>query len=699
MIRQLRYLCSSCIKYQVDTGIRRLPSVGGSLFSKYGLKSIGNEIKINPLLGMSKNEILSIDKDQYKSWINKVGSLPKNEISGLCINLVEIIEENLLKDHKMIVYLLTGLSDEVRGIILEGLRKKYQSNHVKLSFIEVLAGASSDQAHNLIIDTFEKIMNGDHSNDEKVQMILNYSRKICDLQCVSKSTISLNTQWFYELLEILPESSFAEFYSILVNLNIKTNSPKFKAITGKLSKGSNSDRFIFRTGMMDPSWKDTIKAVNDITKQRMLSYFSFEKLITFYHEAYKRDDLVDCTLYLELSVKKFELECDKYELEGSNKQLIGKHFEEIIKYSMMHLMLFKNPHECLKILKYLRDNEIPLKFKFLNTLIKSLRQQGYYKEAILVINNLKLDNLDADSRSNIVSEIFQITNKVYGNKYEIILGYAIKMFKLKNDDTIESMLRDLDLLQGTVDLANVDGKLSGIYFTQDHLYEIYKSFFVNNKGLRYYKVLEMFEKYIYHLQHTPMKIDQVNDKILSLFLNYLNKTHPFDDKFILFHNTNNFEVSQKIVYDFLDTFPEAFVKPYVFEILINQALSYNNFNLAAELIKRSRSLNLPFTFFQIYPFIKYHYNQGQTSNAKVWYDLMTDHKVKSTNIKLNEIFKIAKELGWDNNNYKNQQVYKTRAKKRMVENFKNDGLKFIKAGKIPGSSFQDKLSHLLKHID
>ncbi|CAH6718679.1 hypothetical protein CLIB1444_01S12134 [[Candida] jaroonii] len=647
---------------------------------------------------MSKEDILNINKSQYKSWINKVEN-SNDEISGLCINLVEIIEDNLLKDHKLIAHLLSGLSDEVRSIILDGLRKKYQSNHVKLSFIETLVDSSNVITQNIIIDTFEKIIQGDHSDDEKVQMVLNYSRKLCDLQTVNKSAISLNTDWFNELLDIIPEQSFAVFYSTLVNLNIKTKHPKYKTIIEKLSKGSNSDKFVLRSGIMDPTWGDTNKEIKGFTKQRILHYFSFDKLISFYQEAYKRNDLADCNLYLELSVKKFEMECDKYELEGSNKEYIGKHFEDIIKYSMMHLMMFKNPHECLRILKYLNDNQIPLKFKFLNTLIKSLRQRGYYKEAILVINNIKLDNLDADSRSNIVSEIFQITNKVYGNKFEIILGYAIKMFKLKNNDSIEPMLRELGLLQGSVDLANVDGRLSGLYLTQDHLYEIYRSFFINNKGLKYYKVLEMFEKYLHHLQHSPMKVDQVNDKILTLFLNYLNKTNPYDNKFILFQNSNNFEVSQKIAYDFLDTFPQAFVKPYLFEILINQALSYNNFNLAAELIKRSRALNLPFTFFQIYPFIKYHYQQGQISNAKIWYDLMIDHKVKATNIKSNEIFKIAKELGWDNNNYKNQQVYKTRAKKRMKENFKNDGLKFIKASKIPGSSFEEKLSHLLKHIE
>ena len=120
-------------------------------------------------------------------------------------------------------------------------------------------------------------------------------------------------------------------------------------------------------------------------------------------------------------------------------------------------------------------------------------------------------------------------------------------------------------------------------------------------------------------------------------------------------------------------------------MLIQTALLiHKDYSFALEILKLSRQRGNPFTFNQIYPFIKYHYDNKDYSEARVWYNELVKLGAGSTGIMLSELFGIAKELGWPVNSctFKFNLTKMKRHNKEALDEIQKDSAMFIEKSNI-----------------
>lgn len=654
--------------------------------------------KVNPLFSMSKDELLNLNGRQYNNLI-KLSMDQLHEAERFCINLVEIIESHLLVDHRLIASMVNSLDDKLKEVIFSSLKRIYNNNKVKLAVIECLDDPTSERFQQLFLEVYEIIF-----NTNELDLLLNYLKNLCYLNKINTNPIILNNDLFNRTLDSLLNAKVPEFYCYLLNLNIM---PENKALLRSLqrrlmTKGTDLDKYVIRTGKLDAKWHDLQNPVlEDLQKQRMLHFFSFDIIKLFAFQAIKRQDLVDATLYLDLLVTKFEristeIENSVFVIENS-ETIISNHVSDILRVVLFHLMTFKGPDQCIKILNYMIKNKLEISFEMILTMMTNLRKQGCYDEAIALINSIKLSSIAKDQKHSLVVEVFQLMCNKFRHSPKIILGY-LNMFRYHEDVT--KLLNELRLLGMVYEqtpnqikipailAANVDKHLTDVKFTHETLCDIYEVVFDNYRMTP--EIVEvLFNQYLNTLKlPSAVKFNfKLSDRVLTLCLNHLLKVPPSNLDMIVTKNRNNYELAKSLAVKFYQHIskhlkPQHHLKlrPYPFDLLIYSGLvMHNDYSFACQLIKASTALKLPFTFNQVYPFIMYYYQQQQYDKAKSWYNVLVSHGLKATNNRSKDVYKVAKDLQWEVSGflYRSFTIRRNHARREALMNLDKDGASFL----------------------
>lgn len=731
----VRYISSSNSKLIFKSSL--FPKFGKNLFTKKSLENINDssfsgEVEVNPLFSMTKDQIVELNGMKYK----KLTSLPMQAIEEsqyFCINVAEIINENLLKDQRLIASLIHNIhNDDLKSIILTSVKRMNFGNKIKLSMIEMLLDIESEQFRNLFTYILQTIMDKSPTKTEKLELVFNYMENLCLLNVLNPNPIVIPNDLYDDILSVVPNVKIAQFYSYLFNLNaLPETQSKLKGIQLNLINGREIDRYTLRTGELNAKWHDTVKPLNDEThRKKMFNFFTFDMIKSFTYASIKKNDIVDANLYLDLLVSKFEATCNDltnsvFVLDDIDTK-ISDNVQEILKVIMMYLMKFKGGEACIEILEYMVRNNLEIKFNLLHSMMQQLIEQKHYEEAVILVNSIDLDKLSAVEKSRLVTQIFHLMELKFSGSPNVLLGYALSIFKNPlTNKTVIDVLNELEILglvmgSGVPEVvtapkvvpASVDQRLVGLRFLHKHLYHVYSIALRNVKGspVDLEIIKRLFSPYISGIKNTNYKClraDLVDDKVITLFLNHLLKQNPRTQEWVISDDRNRYDLAKEIVSEFYNDLKLSSVnlKPYPFLLMIYCALiNHNDYSFATQLIKISKSHNLPLTFNQIYPFIIYHYKRQEYDNAKYWYDLLVHSGITAKSTDMRNVYKIARELKWDITGfvYRKNIIHKNYAKREALKDMKKDKLAFLgnkpqEKQQLSNITFAEKMTALLQN--
>ena len=198
---------------------------------------------------------------------------------------------------------------------------------------------------------------------------------------------------------------------------------------------------------------------------------------------------------------------------------------------------------------------------------------------------------------------------------------------------------------------------------------------------------ELYDTYIETLvkaEHPIFKPSRQNDHVVTLIIKYLLKENPENNDMCMVKSEAAYSTAKDIIGDYFSRIAPTSRRnrsPYLFDLLITTALSvHRDYEFATKMVRESRSLNLPFTFNQIYPFIMYHYEHKEYKKAELWYQQLVKHGVKSDAEPSKNLFKVARELGWEVNGfvYRKLGIHRNYKKKEELKKLLKDPIVFIK---------------------
>ncbi|WEJ95763.1 hypothetical protein PSN45_003290 [Yamadazyma tenuis] len=591
--------------------------------------------------------------------------------------------------------------------VLVSLRRLYSNNFPKLSVIEMLEDVKSERFRQLFLYIMEMIVNTE--DQSPIDLLCTYLNHMSLLNVVNTHPIVVPTELFKKVMTMTPTPRKAEMYSYMVNINfIPEDLSILRQLQYQLSKGSEIEKYIVRTGQLNAKWHDTVKPItNETLKQKMLYFFSFDNIRMFTFQAIKRKDLADSNMYLDILVSKFEQNCTEIEnsvfVLDNAEEMISSRVQNIMRTVLFYLMTFKGADASIKIIHYMLKNNIEIKFEILSTIMSNLMEQGFYDEAIVVINSIKLDALNGREKKVLVDNIFKLMAGKFSDSPKVLLGYATTLFRSPDQDiSITDLLNGFRILSvafGSTKLeyvkspnivsASVDQNLTGVRFSHESLYHIYTTSLQNTprEEITPEFIFRLFMIYLGKIKtskHVFLNERKISDSIVTLFLNYSMKVDPTSNKMKLIRDKNNYDTARAVLLGFFKSFKlnPSLIKPYPFELMIYSSLIlHNDLSSASEFIRVSRSYKLPFTFNQLYPFIIYHYQNGQFKQAESWYKMLVSHGIKSKSSEMNRIFEIARELKWDIKgfSYRRQVNLKNRASREAMKDINDDNFSSLGA--------------------
>ena len=683
----------------------------------------------NPLFSMSKEEILELNSQSYLHLLH----IPYKSISEtdkFCLNIIGIVNELIILDTKKVTKLLINIKDtDMRSIITSTLRKYFMNDRVKSSILEFMDSPTSGSFRERFFNNISHILElQDKSDDQKSEILLSYLNKLALVGSVNKQPLVFNKGFYDKIISLIPASRYAEFYSYLLNLNIQTYvTQQLDNLKYKLIMGSNLDKFVVRTGWMDSKWHDVQRHTFDsVHQEKMVQFFSIKDLKTFALFAIKKEDVVDATLYLNLIVSKFEGKCKQRMEPVFNQRLTEStlldDIQSVLNVILNYIMVFKGSQSCIKVLKYMVKNHLDVKFENILTIMTNLRAQGYYQEALLLMNNIHLKSLNNTQLLHLIEEILRLIKEKYPTSPKILIGYVTSMFS-GNQKSIEdnlglTLLDDLNLLSvvysggeigklsqslSIVQKANVDNSLTGFEFTPNGLTQVYEIILnsLPNSQITPDYISKLYAKYILKLKESrdSTKMEEganqqyvfhennLNDHIITLFMKYLLKLNPNSSDMELVTTEANFEAAKAIITDFLHNveIKRTNRSVYLFDLLIySSLLVHQDYAFASKMIRTSRSYGLPFTFNQIYPFIMFHYYRNEYKQAELWYSELVKHGVRSKASPTKNLFKIARELNWDVTGfvYRKFGIYRNHKKREELAKLQRDPVLFIEDSQV-----------------
>lgn len=632
----------------------------------------------NPLFSMTKDRIMEL----LESELSHLLAIPYRNVAetdDFCQNMVDIIYDQLLSDSSYAAKCCGQVSShDVKAAVFEALQTRCASDTVRKSILSYILGPGPDFRKSFFTSIAYITTVADKLADIRCNMLLSYLRALAKTGRINENPLLLADRLYDSVLLLIPRDRYAELYSYFLHLNIQANHIKRQdGIKRALLEGSNTEKFVVRTGWMDPRWHDVRRYDFDaLHRQRMELFFSVRDLKTFVLHAVKQSDVVDADLYLDLLVSKFENKSLSLETRLGDS-LVEEDVQTVLHVILNHIMVFKGLQSCIKVLRYMVKNHLEVHFGTLLLVLSNLRQHGHFAEALLLVNHMDLLSLENGQKRQLVHEVVYLIHGKFPDSPKVLLGYISAIFNKvaassyadTSQNTVPQLLADLRILEtvyrtkdglSKVEKANIDELLTGFELSHSALECLYESVLrLQPTSTTPAFIQGLYEAYILQKE----AFSDLNDHIITLFAKFLLKENPMESDMDLVASTASYLAACKIVDDFLlrTDLKRATSSVYLFDLMISAGLlQHNDYAYASKMIRESRKLGLPFTFNQIYPFIMYHYQRGEYSQAERWYNEITRHGVKTTSRPAKDLFKIARELNWSINGfvYRKFGIYK-----------------------------------------
>lgn len=603
----------------------------------------------NPLYSLNVEELLKLSEKQY-SHLLAVPFKNLAETDQFCNNVIQIVHENIISNTGVAArYLCTITNPEIREVVFGCLKYFYKDDRLRLSLLLFMENPMAPEARRQIFNNINHILFHSESLDaESAQIALSYLKKLALTGQVNEQALFLNQSLMEQLLQHLP--GLQELYACLFHLNMKfADIGRFEELKKSLLFGSNIDKVVARTGILDPKWHDVHRfEFSETHKLKMVHFFTCNDLVMFTNHAIKEKDVVNANLYLDLLVSKFELSS---QLGNHQKDL-----QYILSVMLNHSMTFKGAPECLKFLKYMLETGLEIKPAMLLRVLSRLREDSYCDEALFLINFLHTEKLDSTQKSILVREIMQVITQKFAEHPQVAVGYFAAMFK---QDSALQLLQDLgilDLVYGDISLfsaikrADIHEDLTQVEMSHSILHSMYLIVLKNLPHRPSPELIKkLYDKYMLKVRAKEGIFNNIDESILTLLVEQLLRVDPYATNGLdLVTDHGRFSLAKEIVSDFTTVQTKRQDrKVYLVDLVITSSLlNHGDYGFAAKMIKRARDLGLPLSFNQIYPFIMYHYSKGELEKAERWYVLMTKNGVKSKSVAADKLFKIAKDLNW-----------------------------------------------------
>ncbi|KAL6453052.1 hypothetical protein SBY92_000397 [Candida maltosa Xu316] len=567
---------------------------------------------------------------------------------------VNLVKELLLKDPKKVVQLYRSLQDG--KLISQAKIKICQSlsnDPIRLSIWQYIATRKSSKNVLTIISNLKMLV-----ETKDINALFNYLQKLTSTGILNTRPIILSSTDFQNMLDAVPNDQHALLYSYMVHLNLQTgNKYKMDSFKRKLWRGSNMDKYILQTGLILPNYKRTNDfELSDMQRDKLVHFCTIQDFEHFVNTSITINEPFRANFYLDCMLRKFELKCST-KRRIINDTNIKEDVIILLKSVINLVMKFKGGETCIKVLKYMVNENLKLDFDIYLLLLKNLKSLGNFEEFIVVLNHINLGNLTATQKQIIGDEILSLMQTRFPTSPKVIIGYVGALFGQEGLKTLNNLkilgipfgaggprvLPTIDMVQ----IATVDSQMKGLPLTPNSLAYVYQVLLasindVQNSPQIIWELFEEYQKFI--INHTWDKLD---DRVITVFLNHLLRTDEEGVKLPITSKLENYEVAKRITTYY--SVQSGRISSLNIELLIQTALLiHKDYLFALKVLQISRTNKMRFTFNQLYPFIKYHYDHKEYDKAKSWYNELIKSGAGSSGPMLTELFNIAKELNWDN---------------------------------------------------
>lgn len=637
----------------------------------------------------------NINAIEIPTTTNEQDTIPTAEI-------INRISEIIVTDTKRATQLYKGVKDKSkRKLIGSELIKFFRSDKVKLSIWRYIIDPRGRITRMSILNVLNSILDtSDKLNGMKIEILLNYLHKLSATNNINTDPLLLSSKKFHDLLRLVPSEKHVILYLYMVQLNIQPAIRRhMDGLKKKLINESAKARFVAQTGYFSPKWHELTKTqFNETKRLQMVNFFAITDFERFAQNSIKHNQPAMALYYLNCMLTKFERKC----LHGAkvvDNTTTEQDIQMLLKTVLNLVMKFKGGSHGIDVLKYMNSENLRVTFDLYLSLLQNLRQSENYNEFAMVLNHLPLEELSYEQKVTVGVEILAMMQSRFPTSPKVIIGYVGALFNgsdaSKNQGLV--MLNELQLLDipfgaggvakipsvDIVQIATIHSQLKGLSMTHGCLPYIYNVTLdsVDNILESPELVWQLYERYLQFVQSS--RLDITRDDVITTFLDHLLRTGD-GSSFPVTPAIENYRIAKKIT-KFYYTVPDIKISSLNIELLIQTALLiHKDYSFALEILKLSRQRGNPFTFNQIYPFIKYHYDNKDYSEARVWYNELVKLGAGSTGIMLSELFGIAKELGWPVNSctFKFNLTKRKRHNKEALDEIQKDSAMFIEKSNI-----------------
>ncbi|WPK27464.1 hypothetical protein PUMCH_004852 [Australozyma saopauloensis] len=641
----------------------------------------------NPLLSFTKSQILDL-KDIELNYLLSLQGGSSAELEQLFLNLMQILNDQIILNPKKAAYLLEAFENSNLELPLAAsLKISYKNNLLRRSIVAFLDDPMDPHTRSDVIRTLKEISETSSLDKQEVaNLVYNYLHKLSALRQVNTRPIYLSDEVLNLLMDHLNPLEKRHLFSYLVSTNIRFGTSKIhNDLVSSLLESGPLSKLVARTGLMNAKWHDVAKyEYEDIEKERMIAFFSFRELKSFAEYAVHEKNILDSNMYIELLLTKFEQANDI------------SYLQELLEIMLLHSMTIKGPQECVRFFSYSIEKGFALQMDTILKVLKNLREEGLFDEALFLVNYLHKEDLNQKQRRKFVSEIMHVMFNKFSDHPQIIVGYFTSLFN-DSSNSASYLLKNLGLLDliygvekgladvGDIKLADIHEDLKGSKLTHQTLSDLYSVVLRGldlNRSTNPLFIRELYVSYADHIKKAMTDNDSsslfhqnnLDENVITLFAEYLLRAKPHErESMELSDRRLNFEVAKYMVDDFMSTVNVARTqkKTYLVDLMIYSSLmQHNDISYALKLLKHARSSDLPITFNQIYPFISYHLLRNEPDIALHWYQILVENGVKARSKAADNLFATAKRLDWP---VKGTQ-YKSASRKRSKEIKKSEHL-------------------------
>ena len=638
------------------------------------------------------NDINSID---LPTATDEQNTIPATDI-------INRISEIIVTDTKRATQLYKGVKDKFkRKVIGSELIKSFRGDKVKLSIWRYIIDPRGKITRMSILNVLDSILEtSDKLNGMKIEILLNYLHKLSATNNINTDPLLLSSKKFHDLLRLVPPEKHFILYLYMVQLNIQPAIRRhMDGLKKKLINESAKTRFVAQTGYFSPKWHELTKTQFNKTKRlQMVNFFAIADFERFAQNSIKHNQPAMALYYLNCMLSKFERKC-LYGAKVVDSTTTEQDIQMLLRTVLNLVMKFKGGSHGIDVLKYMNSENLRVTFDLYLSLLQNLRQSENYNEFAVVLNNLPLEDLSYEQKLSIGTEILAMIQSRFPISPKVIIGYVGALFNGSDPSKNQGldMLNELQVLGipfgssgvakipsvDVVQVATIHSQLKGLSITHNCLPYVYNVLMdsLDNILESPEVVWQLYKQYLLVVLNSSLNI--TCDEVITTFLDHLLRTDE-DTSFPVIHTIENYRIAKKIT-KFYYTFPDIKLSSLNSELLIQTALLiHKDYSFALEMLKLSRQKGNPFTFNQVYPFIKYHYDNKEYSEARVWYDELAKLGAGSTGIMLSELFGIAKQLGWPVNSctYKFNITKRKRHNKQALDEIQKDSAMFIEKSDI-----------------